>query len=301
MSQVKVTTLMTSDGAKQATSTDVIDGATKTKLFSPFSLAMLAGVDDTAHRSSISAAKSGSNSDITQLTGLTTPLSTAQGGIGGAQGFIEGLTLTWVSVTSVTVGAGSAYVQSVNKVVSYAGGTITPSGAANSFIHLYLTSAGAIEQSTTAPVRYYNQAFAKTGDTSRRYIASMLVNATVNQVYKFHHHPIQSLMMYTHANPSVAPFRVLNGVTGVGSFSLTGCIPVTGHSMVGTFQTTGTGVAQFTPSDAGTSVATGWEVFVSQAIVANATCRVADDGTISYFTSNTNTAFAYVSGYYFDR
>lgn len=82
MSQVKVTTLMTSDGAKQATSTDVIDGATKTKLFSPFSLAMLAGVDATALRGSMVAAKSGANSDITQLSGLTTALSIAQGGTG---------------------------------------------------------------------------------------------------------------------------------------------------------------------------------------------------------------------------
>lgn len=82
MSQVKVTTLMNSDGSKQATSTDIIDGATKTKLFSPFSLAMLAGVDATALRGSMVAAKSGANSDITQLSGLTTALSIAQGGTG---------------------------------------------------------------------------------------------------------------------------------------------------------------------------------------------------------------------------
>lgn len=37
-------------------------------------------------RTSLSAAGSGANSDITSLTGLTTPLSTAQGGTGGATG-----------------------------------------------------------------------------------------------------------------------------------------------------------------------------------------------------------------------
>jgi hypothetical protein len=84
MSQIKVTTLMNADGSKQATSADVIDGATKTKLFSPFSLAMLAGVDAAALRSSMVAAKSGTNSDITQLSGLTTALSIAQGGTGAA-------------------------------------------------------------------------------------------------------------------------------------------------------------------------------------------------------------------------
>jgi len=73
---------MNADGSKQATSNDVIDGATKTKLFSPFSLAMLAGVDDAAIRGSITAAKSGVNADITSMTGLTTALSVGQGGTG---------------------------------------------------------------------------------------------------------------------------------------------------------------------------------------------------------------------------
>lgn len=82
MSQVKVTTLMNADGSKQATANDVIDGTAKTKLFSPFSLGMLAGVDAAALRTSMVAAKSGANGDITSLTGLTTPLSIAQGGTG---------------------------------------------------------------------------------------------------------------------------------------------------------------------------------------------------------------------------
>lgn len=82
MSQIKVTTLMNADGSKQATSSDVIDGATKTKLFSPYALGILAGLDAAALRGSLVAAKSGANSDITSLTGLTTQLSVTQGGTG---------------------------------------------------------------------------------------------------------------------------------------------------------------------------------------------------------------------------
>lgn len=247
-----------------------------------------------------SKANSGANGDITSLTGLTTPLSRPQGGIGGALGYIEGLTMVWGSVTSVTISAGSAYVPSVGTVVTYAGGTITPSGAANAFIHLYLTSAGAIEQSATAPAYYYNQAQQKTGDNTRRYIGSMLVSATVNQVYKFHHHPQPGSLMYTHGNPVAAPFQILGGGT-TGAFTTAPSCPVSAHSLVGTFQTTGTGIAQFTPSDAGTSVTVGWEVFVSQGIATNAICRIAPDRTITGYASGSNLLYVYTTGYLFDR
>ncbi|WP_256575771.1 hypothetical protein [Pseudomonas sp. R16(2017)] len=248
-------------------------------------------------------AAKGDNSDITSLNGLTTPLSLAQGGLGGAQGFIEGLTMTWSSATSVAIGAGSAYVPSVNKIVSYAGGTLTPSGVANSFIHLYLTSAGAIEQSSTAPARYYNQAHVKTSDISRRYIGSMLVRATANQVYKFEHHPLDSSVVYKHADPQTAPFILLNAASGAASFSCRPCTPSTAHTLEAAWQNPGTAstYAQFTPSDAGTSITTGWSVFVLAGIVQNARCAIATDGTITYQANGGAKASVYCIGYYFDR
>jgi hypothetical protein len=45
--------------------------------------ALVDDADATAQRTTLSAAKNGANSDITELTGLTTPLSIAQGGTGG--------------------------------------------------------------------------------------------------------------------------------------------------------------------------------------------------------------------------
>lgn len=250
-----------------------------------------------------SKAGKGANSDITEFTGLTVPLSREQGGIGGAQGFIEGLTMTWSSATSIAIGAGSAYVPSVGKVVAYAGGSITPAGAAGSFIHLYLTSAGAIEQSSTAPTRYYNQAHQKTSDSTRRYIGSLLVRSTTaNQVYKFDHHPEQGYISYKHADPQTVPFLLLSAASGVASFSTRSCTPVTAHTLEGAWQNPGSGYAQFTPSDAATSITAGWTVFVQAGPVLNARCAIStSDGSITYQAAGAARASAYCIGYYFDR
>lgn len=49
-------------------------------------------------RTSLSAAKSGANSDITSLSGLTTALSTAQGGTGNVNGTVNKLATTNFSI-----------------------------------------------------------------------------------------------------------------------------------------------------------------------------------------------------------
>lgn len=250
-----------------------------------------------------SKAGKGQNGDITEITGLTVPLSREQGGNGGALGYIEGLTLTWTSATSIVIGPGSAYVPSAQKVVAYPGGTIAPSGAANTSIHIYLTAAGAIEQSGTSPARYYNQAHQKTGDNTRRYIGSLLAKTTANQVYKFEHYPDQGYVCYKHADPQTAPFILLSAVSGIASFSCRPCTPVTAHTLEGAWQNPGSAgtYAQFTPSDAGTAITTGWSIFVQSGQVQNARCAISSDGTITYQASGNAKASVYCIGYYFDR
>jgi hypothetical protein len=192
MSQIKVTTLMNADGSKQATSADVIDGATKTKLFSPFSLAMLAGADAAALRSSMVAAKSGANADITSLTGLTTPLSVAQGGTGVGQSSrtqIEGLVLRKTSAGVVTVGVGSAYVPFDDRVLTLTTQvTVNLSGlVSGTFYHFYLyNNAGTtqVELTGTAPQVYLYPSSQKTSDNTRRYIGSILASGT-SDCYNF--------------------------------------------------------------------------------------------------------------------
>ena len=251
-----------------------------------------------------SKAGKGQNSDITSLSGLTTPLSREQGGIGGALGFIEGLSLVWVSGTSIAIRPGSAYVPSVAKVVTYAGGTISPMtvGAVNTFIHLYLTDTGAIEQSTTAaPARYYNQAHQKTNDNSRRYIGSILINTNAAGAYQFAHRLADSSIMYTVANPESTTFRLLSGGTSVAAFNTRTIAPVTAHTLEAAWQNVGTVSVKFTPSDAGTPIASGWMVFVPPGAIFNGRCPIASDGTITYSAAGGGSANCYSLGYYFDR
>jgi hypothetical protein len=235
MSQIKVTTLMTSDGAKQATSTDVIDGAAKTKLFSPFSLTMLAGVDAPALRSSLAAAKSGANSDITSLTGLTTPLSVDQGGTGKItefrKGFIDGLRMVYTGRTSLTVEAGSAYIASTGKILELTTDKVMTglTLSVSSFYHVYLyDNAGVadIEISTTVPVRYYGTAYQKTGDATRRYIGSALTGT--GGFFKFQHDPQLNRMNYIEGLPGTAPFQLLaayNNATPANLSTVNAAVP----------------------------------------------------------------------------
>jgi len=264
---------------------------------------LIAAVDAAAGRLAIGAAKSGQNSDITELTGITTPLSRPQGGIGGYSGFIEGLTMTWLSSTSISIDAGSAYIPSLGRVVTFAGQTFTPMGVidVNSFIYLYLTDSGTIQQSLTVPVRYANQGWQMTGNNARRCIGALHVTTNVAGVTKFVHRPQLGMILYTLANPQASPFRLLAGVTGIASVSTRPVTPVMAHTMEGTFQNTGTLAARVTPSDAGTNVATGWMAFINPGQIWNAKMAIAADGSITYDATSPAALSVYCHGYYFDR
>ena len=99
-------------------------------------------------------------------------------------GYIDGLQMQWVSATAVTVSSGRAYIPSLGYYLD-APNAIALTGlvlTASTWHHLYLyDNAGtpAVECVTTAPAAPYSgTARAKTGDTSRRYIGSVLTDAS---------------------------------------------------------------------------------------------------------------------------
>lgn len=101
-------------------------------------------------------------------------------------GYIDGLNLVWNSGTSISVTSGSAYIESLGAIVNVSD-ALTLSGlslTASTWYHVYLyLNAGvpAIECVTTDPASPYSgTARSKTGDTSRRYIASVRVNPSGN-------------------------------------------------------------------------------------------------------------------------
>jgi hypothetical protein len=78
-------------GTGAVTATDALTNLGGTS----FGKAVFTAASESVGRTAILAAKSGANSDITSLTGITTPLSAAQGGTGLAGGTSVGDTITW--------------------------------------------------------------------------------------------------------------------------------------------------------------------------------------------------------------
>lgn len=175
-----------------------------------------------AFRSAISAAMSGVNSDITQLTGLTTALSVSQGGTGAVTSaaartalgvrntstrHIDGLNLTW-GASTVTVPPGSAYIPSSGTTLEVAAAlTINLTGmAANTFYHVYVYSnAGtpAAEMSLTVPLAVATGGAIKTGDNTRRYIGSFYASGAT-AAYRFVQ--VENRMYYDVGGIASAPF-----------------------------------------------------------------------------------------------
>jgi hypothetical protein len=146
-------------------------------------------------------------------------------------GYIDGLNLVWVSNTALTVTSGTAYVPSLGRGLK-AAANIAKTGlalTASSWYHVYLWLNGAaadVEIVTTAPSAVYNgTARTKTGDTTRRYLGSVLTDASGN-IYSFVH--FGTTVQYK-ANFANLPFRVINnGVAVVATtVGLSGVIPVT--------------------------------------------------------------------------
>ncbi|WP_456254564.1 hypothetical protein ACP3PM_17895 [Pseudomonas iridis] len=179
-------------------------------------------------RMALTAAKSGANSDITELNSLTKPLTAAQGGL--AAGFIEGLYLTWVSATSISLGTGAAYSPNTGRILQVLT-PITISGlslAASTWYYVYLyENAGspAVEVVATVPAAPYNgTARMKTGDSNRRYLGAIKTNAS-GQIFQFQHD--STGFIYWLSATNTAPFRVLNGgvQTIPTAFSLSPAVP----------------------------------------------------------------------------
>lgn len=126
-------------------------------------------------------------------------------------GYINGLRMVWNSGTSVSFDSGTATIQSTGTIMTFPS-AITKAGlalAVSTFYHCYAYSnAGTpdIEIVTTAPAAPYNgTARSKTGDASRRYIGSLLTDASGN-VRRF----VQSDTEVSYLDTlGVVPYRIL--------------------------------------------------------------------------------------------
>ena len=151
-------------------------GAASTENIVPVAKGGTGGIDQASARSGLGAAKSGANSDITSLAGLTTPISSMQGGVDS--GYIQGLIPLWVTATEISVTAGSAYIPSIGRCVTAPAVSLPGlSLSGNTWYYLYLYDNAGVatyELSTTAPAAPYSgTARTKVGVNSRRFICAL--------------------------------------------------------------------------------------------------------------------------------
>lgn len=146
--------------------------------------------------------------------------------------YIDGLEMAW-GASSVTVGAGSAYIPGSGTLVESAADIVVNlSGlTAATFYHMYLynnAGAAAVELVTTAPLAAATGGYTKTGDTSRRYLGSVLASGATS-VNRF----VQNgtTMHYDIAIAPSTPFELVNAsATTATTVNASAVIPLTGVS-----------------------------------------------------------------------
>lgn len=229
-----------------------------------------------------------------------------------SQDYISGLKMVWNSATSLSVTTGAAYVPSLGRLC-LVNSTLTLSSlslSASTFYHLYLyENAGTptLELVTTAPAAaYYGTARAKTGDTSRRYIGSVLTDASGN-VINFVHGIARGDIRYR-ASTNGAPLQVLtNGnATTQTNISCASVTPITANvAILAIANPPGTAQTVFISASDGPALSTtSFESFLFPQGSDGCEQRLDANQSFSYLygAAPSSTGFTVrVNGYFFER
>ncbi|NGM56476.1 hypothetical protein G5C63_19410 [Stenotrophomonas pavanii] len=224
------------------------------------------------------------------------------------KGYIDGLKMVYVSGTQVQVTAGAAYVPGPKRIAELSSAvTLTPSLAASTWYHVFLTVSGAtvgVEAVTTAPAAPYSgTARTKTGDTSRRYIGSFRTDAS-GVIYKFKQSGNQIVYL---VSTELTPFAVFSGTVPVSpattSVSASAIVPLTSTSALMMNLNASTNAFLLITNSEGPA-APGFIVFVAPNSTMAMTAPLASDQSLicSYQSSGTSlTAVLRVYGYTYER
>jgi len=216
-------------GTSAATTTDLTEGSNLYFTTARVLATVLAGLS-TATRAVITAAD-------TVLSALGKLQAQITGNAAIPAGYIDGLKMVWNSATSISVTSGAAYIQSLGYAIN-SPSTLTLSGlslAPSTWYHLYgYVNAGtpSIELVTTAPAAPYSgTARSKTSDTSRRYIGSVLTDASGN-LYNFLHNATSGFVSHL-VTTDATPFRIVSNAQASGSHNVStaGVSPLTARQI----------------------------------------------------------------------
>jgi hypothetical protein len=225
-------------------------------------------------------------------------------------GYIDGLKMMWNSATSISVTSGTCYIQGSSAVISFSS-TLTLSGlslAASTWYHLYgYLNAGtpAIELVTTAPAAAYSgTARSKTGDTSRRYLGSVLTDASGN-IYNFQH---SGDAIKYNVNVNSAPFVVLSSgrATTATVVSVSGASPVTSKTtslLILNSDTVGAQIVYFSNAQLGSATTTSYLgfCFYGSTEVMDFPTGASQNMNYIFGATPTGACFIRVTGYIYER
>lgn len=168
---------------------------------------------------------------------------------------IEGLRLSWVSATQISVSSGAAWIPSLGYVYNVPSTiNLSPALSASAWFYVYLfDNAGtpALEANTTAPASAYKGlARTKNLDTSRRFLGAVRTDGSSN-IYRFSH--VGEHIRYQ-TSAIASPFRVLSAgsATSATPISCAAVIPPFTQNGVLRFSNTITGFAYVYNADLGT-------------------------------------------------
>jgi hypothetical protein len=268
-----------------------------------------AGVSATNAGQSEAAALTYKNSSATSEANAAASAATAAN-LGVGKGFIEGLQMVWLSLTSIQILPGSCFMPNLSRVYKVPSTlTVTPPAGLTGFGHIYVyDNAGtpAAEMVATAPLVYWNTAYQKAGDATRRYVGSVLLSS--GAAFNFFHYPLQNKIAYSYGTPALAPFAVLSGGTATTATVVTtaSICPVTATHLEALLSSAGTNMSfyignedQATPLSSSNwlyaGLPTGYMIGLIPLSIANGLRR------FQYMVNGTGSCFVAVNGYLFNR
>lgn len=143
---------------------------------------------------------------------------------------IDGFQLQWINSSSIFITAGSCYAGNGDYIYSPTGVTLNPTTIAGRWYNVYAYISGttaAFEVTLINVSPWKGTAFLKSGDTSRRFIGTILTNPS-NQIRNFAYHALSNFVAWSgEEDLDASPFRALSAGTAATATAvgLTGAIP----------------------------------------------------------------------------
>lgn len=226
------------------------------------------------------------------------------------KGYISGLQMKWVSATALTLTSGAAYIEGTGAVL-FSDSDIAKTAlslSASTWYHVYVyDNAGTPDfiLSTTAPAAAYNgTARSMTGDSSKRYVGSILTDAS-GAIIAFSH--LGNYIGYL-GNINTAPFLALLGgqSTARVTIDFSGAIPVTSTVANACSQNTDASVSAYlAPTSLASISATSYQMRIAPNAlsVTPSVYTLASNQTLDYLYTSTPTGklFLIVCGYWYER